>query len=147
MQWDEYFDRMLDAVAAKSKDSSAKIGCIIVGPDHEIRSTGFNGFPRGVKENKVRNARPNKYAWTEHAERNAIYNAARNGIHLLGCTAYIRWFPCVDCARAIVQSGIARLVCGRADSLTSNTDWNFEMAAEILVEGGVIVDQLLPFVE
>jgi dCMP deaminase len=71
---------------------------------------------RGVDDNiGARHERPAKYSWTEHAERNAIYNAARLGISIQGCTAYINWFPCIDCARALVQVGISRLVALEPD--------------------------------
>ena len=78
--WNEYFMAMARLVAKKSKDPSMQVGVVIVGPDHEVRSTGFNGFARGVNENySSRWGRPAKYKWVEHAERNAIYNAARMG--------------------------------------------------------------------
>jgi len=54
--------------------------------------------------------RPAKYRWTEHAERNAIFSAARMGVSIVGATMYLPWFPCAECARAIVQSGIGALV-------------------------------------
>jgi len=111
MNWNDYFVSLLGPIAAKSKDTSRKIGCIIVGPDKEIRSTGFNGLPRGCNDTlPERYERPEKYFWFEHAERNAIYNAARHGASLEGCTAYVNMPPCMDCARGIVQSGISMVV-------------------------------------
>jgi dCMP deaminase len=84
---------------------------VIVGPAHEIRSTGYNSFPRGIRDTvPERLERPEKYLWIEHAERNAIYNAARAGTPLQGCTIYVEVTPCMDCARAIVQAGIARVI-------------------------------------
>lgn len=99
---------MAKLVATKSKDPSTKCGCVIVGMDHEVRSTGFNGFPRGVEEEDFpsRWERPEKYKWVEHAERNAIYNAARNGVSLNGCSAFITGPPCSDCAKGLIQAGI-----------------------------------------
>jgi dCMP deaminase len=109
--WDRRFLELASNVGSWSKDRSAKTGCVIVGPDRIVRSTGFNGFPRGIDDEvAARHARPAKYMWTEHAERNAIYNAARLGFAIYGCTCYINWFPCADCARAIVQTGIVRVV-------------------------------------
>lgn len=111
INWDEYFLKMADLVASKSKDPSTKAGAVIVGPNHEIRSTGYNGFPRGVVDSEERyNDRPTKYMYVEHAERNAIYNAARHGVALDGCSIYINGFPCNDCARAIIQSGIKEII-------------------------------------
>lgn len=98
-------------VATSSKDRKTKYGAVIVGPYGEIRSTGHNGFPRGCDDYaESRHQRPEKYFWTEHAERNAIYNAARVGTPLDGCTLYVQGCPCADCARAIIQSGIAKVV-------------------------------------
>src|SRR5437660_184888 len=109
--WDQRFMELAGFVAGWSKDRSRQVGCVIVAPDNSLRSIGFNGFPRGLNDDHDhRHERPAKYFWTEHAERNAIYAAARNGIPLAGCRMYLPWFPCVDCARAIVQAGIAELV-------------------------------------
>ena len=109
-KWHRYFMRLCYAVAEKSQDNSTKVGAIIVGPDKEIRSTGFNGFPRGVSQFPIRECRPDKYSWTEHAERNAIYQAAMSGVSTKGCTMYVQWQPCADCARAIIQCGIKTVV-------------------------------------
>jgi dCMP deaminase len=108
---DNYFMSLAVTVSAASKDRSTKVGCVVVGPDNEIRSTGFNGFPRGVNDNAPeRHERPAKYLWTEHAERNAIYNAARMGTALKHCRLYCTFAPCMDCARAIVQAGICEVI-------------------------------------
>ena len=110
MDWNTFFFKMCDLVSEKSKDKSTQVGCVIVGPNHEIRSIGYNGFPRGVTDDvPVRQERPMKYFYSEHGERNAIYNAARVGIPLAGCILYIGGVPCADCARAIIQSGIAEI--------------------------------------
>ncbi len=78
--WDAYYLRICRHVASRSKDPNTQIGCVIVGPAHEIRSTGYNSFPRGIRDDvPERLGRPAKYLWMEHAERNAIYNAARAG--------------------------------------------------------------------
>ena len=109
--WDIYFIKMAVFVSTKSKDPSTKHGCVIVGPNNEVRSTGYNGFPRGIDDSEERyNNREEKYKLVEHSEKNAIYNAARNGISLEGCTLYVTGWPCNDCARAIIQSGISRVV-------------------------------------
>jgi dCMP deaminase len=98
-------------VAMKSKDEKTQNASIIVGPDNEFRSAGYNSFPRGIDDNKPeRQERPEKYYWFEHGERNAIYNAARVGIPLKGCKIYVTGIPCVDCARGIIQSGITEVI-------------------------------------
>lgn len=114
MDWRQYFMTMVYLVAMKSKDPSTKIGAVIVGEDMEIRSTGYNGFPRNVTDNETtypeRHERPEKYYWYEHAERNAIYNAARMGLSLKNCVIYTQKVPCADCARGIIQSGIKEVI-------------------------------------
>ncbi|OMI06305.1 CMP deaminase [Bradyrhizobium brasilense] len=133
--WDRRFMELAATIGSWSKDQSAKTGCIIVGPDKLIRSTGFNGFVRGVDDNVAsRHERPAKYSWTEHAERNAIYNAARLGVSLLGCTIYINWFPCIDCARAVVQAGIIRLVGLEPDRTDPKWGADFEFALAMFDE-------------
>lgn len=109
--WDEYFMSLCYLVAMRSKDTSTKSGCVIVGPGKEILSTGYNSLPRGMDDSlEERYQRPLKYEFFEHCERNAIYNAARNGVSLLGSTLYVNWLPCMDCARAIIQAGISEVV-------------------------------------
>lgn len=111
IDWDNYFMSMAYLVAMKSKDKSSHIGAIIVGPENEIISTGYNGLPRGVNDDmEERDLRPAKYAWYEHAERNSIFNAARNGVHTKGTCMYTQGTPCVDCARAIIQAGITDVI-------------------------------------
>jgi dCMP deaminase len=134
-EWDRRFMELAMQIAQWSKDRSSRVGCVIVGPDNEIRSTGYNGFPRGVDdEPDERHARPLKYKWTEHAERNAIYNAARAGILVNGCRMYLPWFPCMDCARAIVQSGIVELIAIRPDVRNETWGEDHKLALELFAE-------------
>ncbi len=110
-EWNERFMQLAKLISTWSKDESTKVGCVVVGPDKEIRSTGYNGFPRGVDDTvKKRKLRPTKYQFTEHAERNAIYNAVLYGASFKGCVMYVTFPPCVDCARAIIQSGIHEVI-------------------------------------
>ena len=99
-------------IASWSEDSSRKVGSVIVGANNEIRATGFNGIPRGVngsRDDRHSRASGEKYLWFEHAERNAIYNAASTGTPISGTRMYVNSFPCADCTRAIIQSGIDAL--------------------------------------
>jgi dCMP deaminase len=131
---------LAEQVGTWSKDRSTKVGCVIVGPDNEIRATGFNGFPRGVRDDsEERHARPAKYKWTEHAERNAIYNSACAGIALKGCRMYLPWFPCMDCARAIVQSGIVELIAYQPNLQDPQWGDDFQLALALFAEAGVRV--------
>jgi dCMP deaminase len=132
-------------VGSWSKDRSRQVGCVLVAPDNTVRSIGFNGFPRGLNDDHdSRHERPSKYQWTEHAERNAIYAAARNGIPLAGCRIYLPWFPCVDCARAIVQAGLVELVCFKPDLTDAQWGEGFKVAIELLEEAGVRVRFVSP---
>ena len=121
ISWHEYFMKIAKVTAEKSKDLSTKCGAVIVTKDNEIVSTGFNGFPRGVydkpefnfceyPEIERRVERPLKYKYTEHAERNAIYNAALEGNATKEAIMYCPWYACVDCARGIIQAGISEVV-------------------------------------
>jgi dCMP deaminase len=115
MRWTEYFRNLAHNVKLKSKDINTQIGAVIVGKDKEIVSTGYNSFPRGIDDKKdERQERPEKYYWFEHAERNAIYNAARIGVSTKGTTMYLSCgVPCSDCARGIINAGITRIFCER----------------------------------
>ncbi len=118
MPSDEYYLKLAQTVSTASKDTSRKNGAVIVGPEGEIRSTGYNGLPRGIDDSiSERYERPAKYMWTEHSERNAIFQAARSGISVSGCSLYFYGegglFLCADCARAVIQSGIKEIVIAR----------------------------------
>lgn len=139
--WDQRWMKIALDVADWSKDTSTHVGAVIVGPDNAVRSLGYNGFPRGVNDDvEERYERPLKYMWTEHAERNAIYNSSLMGLSLKGCTMYLNGnhgFPCSDCARAIIQCGIVQLV-GLAPDFT-NVKYGEEYQNTILMfqEAGV----------
>lgn len=124
MNWDEYFLNIAEQVKLKSKDRSTQIGAVIVGRNREIVSTGYNSFPRGIDDSVLeRQDRPEKYFWFEHAERNAIYNAALIGSSTEGCTMYLSCeIPCADCARGIINSGIKEIVCKR-NRVTNQDKW------------------------
>lgn len=145
LKWDKYFLDMATFVAQKSKDLSTKVGCVIVGEENEVRGTGFNGFPRGVNDEKIeRHERPLKYSWTEHSERNAIYSAAKIGVPLNGCKIYVDFYPCCDCARAIIQAGIKEVIIdGRnyQEKYNASIRWkdSLDIAKEMLSEAGVKV--------
>jgi dCMP deaminase len=139
-KWDERFMAMAVMVGTWSKDRSRGVGCVIVGGKREVRAIGYNGFPRGIDDtDDLRHERPAKYLWTEHAERNAIYNAARIGVRLEGCTAYVPWFPCTDCARSLIQAGINELVAYEPDFDDPKWGDDFQIARRMLYEAKVAV--------
>src|SRR5262245_58270507 len=131
--WDRKFMQLAEQVGSWSRDRSRRIGCVVVGPRNEVRSTGYNGFPRGVDDSiEARYERPAKYRWTEHSERNAIYNAARVGVSLEGCRLYVTLYPCADCARAIIQSGIVSVMSVAPDFSDSVWGPEFKIAQTML---------------
>jgi dCMP deaminase len=113
MNWNEYYRQIAHTVKLKSKDIHTQIGAVIVGKGNQIISTGYNSFPRGIVDTiDERQERPEKYYWFEHAERNAIYNAARNGVSTEGASIYLTCgIPCTDCARGIINAGITDVHC------------------------------------
>lgn len=110
-----------------SKDQSLKVGALVLDASMDIRSTGWNGAARGCKadEDDRTKVRPEKYFWMVHAEANAVYNAARNGRSLLGCTMVVTATPCMNCANAIVQAGIAHVIA------KANPDYSSRWAADV----------------
>lgn len=147
--WHDYFMAGARWASIKSKDRRTQCGAMIVADDGAVLTTGWNGFPRGVNDDvDARHERPAKYLWTEHAERNAIYNAVRRGVPLLDSTIYVTQMPCCECARAIVQAGIVRVV-------TMEPDWNdphtcatqhLDVSRAIFSEAGVGLDFIPPCV-
>lgn len=143
MNWTEYFLGLAEQVKLKSKDLSTQIGAVIVGEDNEVLSTGYNSFPRGMDDSKQeRQERPEKYFWFEHAERNAIYNAARIGVSLKNSTIYLTsGLPCMDCARGIVNSGVKVVWCKRVCTTKNKEKWEESQvkSMQLLNECGVQV--------
>lgn len=138
--------------ATFSPDTSTQIGAVIADPTGLIRYATFsyNGFCSGWEPTEQDYERPRKYAVTEHAERRAIYTAARIGIALDGCTLYSTWAACADCARGIVESGISRLVRHHPPHDETVDRWLESVAIgdELMKSGGVeIVDIHGPITE
>ena len=111
ISWDEYFMGVAKLAALRSKDPSTQVGACIVSPDNIIISTGYNGMPMGCSDDDFpwgRDGAETKYPYVVHAELNAILNA--NGRDLRGSRVYVALFPCNECAKAIIQSGIKEVV-------------------------------------
>ncbi len=113
ISWDEYFMGIAVFSSLRSKDPSTQVGACIVDKDHKVVSIGYNGMPRGIDESQVSWEKgedlDSKYLYVCHAEFNAILNT-RNGSALDGCTLYVTLFPCNECAKAIIQTGIKEVV-------------------------------------
>ena len=111
ISWDEYFMGIAILAAKRSKDPSTQVGACIVSEDNIIISTGYNGMPKGCSDDEYpweREGEDTKYPYVVHAELNAILNAS--GRPLKGSRLFVALFPCNECAKAIIQSGIAEVV-------------------------------------
>jgi dCMP deaminase len=117
IDWDTYFFMLAISASLRSKDPSTINGAVIVDPISKVPiSIGYNGFPRGLDDDKFTwssTGSPNKYDYVEHAERNAIYNAARQGVSTNNTHLYLYsekgYYPCKECTNAIIQSGITKV--------------------------------------
>lgn len=111
--WDEYFMGMALLSSQRSKDPSTKVGACIVDEDHKVVSNGYNGMPTNIDEDKISwnkgEGLDSKYLYVCHAEFNAILNT-RDGSKLKGCTLYVTLFPCNECTKAVIQTGIKEIV-------------------------------------
>ena len=112
LTWDEYFMGLAHLSALRSKDPNTQVGAAIVDENHRVVSVGYNGFPTGVSDDEFPWSREggvltSKYAFVVHAELNAILNSQRS---VRGCTIYVSLFPCNECAKMIIQSGIKEVI-------------------------------------
>lgn len=128
--------------ARRSKDPNTQVGACIVSPDNIILSTGYNGFPKGCSDDEypwAREGEETKYPYVVHAELNAILNCS--GKSLKGSKIYVALFPCNECAKAIIQSGIREVIY-----LSDKYDGTPDVSASkrMLASAGVVLRQLLP---
>ena len=142
-KWDQRFLKLAEHISGWSKDPSTKVGCVVVGEDREIRSTGFNGFPRGIADDAARlEDREQKYPLICHAEENAIMHAARIGLSLKGCTAYVTWPPCTRCARSLIQAGVVEVVYPEEIEVPERWMADFDMSTSMMGEAGLNIRQV-----
>lgn len=145
MQWDQYFFGILEAVTAKSQDRSRRFGSLIVDVNNRILATGYNGIPRRIVYRETYHMRPDKYTYFVHAELNSIFNAAATGTAVHGASLYTQEPPCAECAKGIIQSGIATVVYRdepRHDPKLAELDtWRatVEIAIEMFKEAQVLL--------
>lgn len=125
ISWDEYFMGVSILSGMRSKDPNTQVGACIVGTDHRILSMGYNGFPNGLSDEDFPWEREGdmldtKYPFVTHSELNAILNY--RGGSLEGSTLYVSLFPCNECAKAIIQAGIKKVVyeCDKYDGTPMN---------------------------
>ncbi|OQX69188.1 MAG: hypothetical protein B6A08_06495 [Sorangiineae bacterium NIC37A_2] len=142
-KWDRRFLALASHIAAWSKDPSTQVGCVVVGADREIRSTGFNGLPRGIEDTTERlTDRALKYPLICHAEENAILHAARIGVSLSGCTMFVTWPPCTRCARSLIQAGIVEVVYPAELEVPERWRDDFELSLKMLEEANIRIRRI-----
>ncbi len=149
-RWDRHFLQLCLDHARMSKDPSTRVGAVVVGPDREIRSAGFNGFPRGIADTPERLAdRETKLRLMVHGEMNAILAAARVGIPMKGCTLYLAamnavtgetWggVPCTRCVVEVIQAGITEIVSYPVKAVPSKWHDDIAFARTLVDEAGII---------
>lgn len=144
ISWDEYFMGVALLAAERSKDPNTQVGACIVDSDNRIVSTGYNGFPYGCSDDEFPwgrdgDTQETKYAYVVHAELNAILNA--RGRSVVGTTLYVALFPCNECAKSIIQSGITEVVY--LSDKYANTPGTL-ISKRMLKSAGVKLRQLVP---
>jgi dCMP deaminase len=108
LSWQEYFMTLALVASLKSKDPSTQVGAVIIdNKTKKVVSSGYNGFPRNVDDDKIPQTRPEKYLYVVHAELNAILHAQRD---LADCSLYVTVFPCSECMKAVIQTGIKSVI-------------------------------------
>ncbi|MET0605101.1 MAG: deaminase [Beijerinckiaceae bacterium] len=136
MSIDELMDQAA-AIASMSPNKVRKVGCALISADGRSRIFACNTFPDGVRDIPERHEGDGRFIWMEHAERNALCEAARRGVATKGATMASTLYPCIDCARAIVQSGVVHLVTPEPDFSEPTWGAAFQISRVILEEGGV----------
>ncbi len=137
-KWTQRFLELAKHVSEWSYDPRTKVGCVIVDNKKRVVSIGYNGFPRGVRDIESRyEHRETKHLFVAHAERNALDNAPHS---VEGCTMYVPLKPCAECAKSIVQKGIAKVVTYKPDR--DGTGFNWYITDVIFKEAGVEVTEL-----
>lgn len=141
-KWDRRFFDLAKHVSTWSKDKSTKTGAVIV-KDRQVLSLGYNGFPIGIDDEiEERYERPLKYSFTEHAEKNAIFNSIKNGVGIDKATIYATFFPCTECCRGIIQTGIIRVVTPKPIDVSDVWKDSFKISLEMFNEVGIKIDYI-----
>lgn len=137
-KWDKRYLELAAVIGTWSKDPSRGIGAVAVGSKGQVLSQGYNGFPRGIEDIPERyNDRTKKYKLVVHAEQNLVYNASYSGVSLDGSTLYVTGLPvCSDCAKAVIQVGIKRVVMPKQDIEPRWKD-SWSLTREMFDESGV----------
>lgn len=143
LSWDETFMLMARLIAQRSKDPNTQTGAVIVDDNQIIIGMGYNGFPRGIKDETLPWGREGgfldtKYAYVVHAEENAVFNT---NMDTKGCRMYATLFPCNECAKTIIQKGIKEVIY-ESDPYHEKDAW--VASRKLFDEAGVVYKQYVP---
>lgn len=143
LSWDQYFIGVAQLSALRSKDPGTKVGAVIVDQDQKIVGIGYNGFPLHLSDDvfpwdKTGEPLETKYPYVVHAEVNAILNASTN---LKGCKIYVTLFPCNECAKVIIQSGLDEVVFVENKY---EQDWSFIASEKMFKAAKIKLRQVKP---
>ena len=123
-----------------SKDPNTKVAAIIIAPESfQILSTGFNGLCRKIEETPERWSRPLKYSYCCHAEMNAVANAARSGVKIEDAICVVTMYPCVECCKILIQSGISTIITPKPDMANERWSSDFVLSKQMFEEVGILV--------
>ena len=138
-KWDKNFIELAKTIGAWSKDPSTKIGAVAVGDKHQILATGYNGFPRGIKDYSDRlEVKETKYKYTIHGEMNCIYNATLTGVSLDNATLYVYGLPvCSECAKGVAQVGIKKVFACHPPIISTKWEQSNLLTKSIFEEIGI----------
>jgi len=134
--WDTWFISLAHLISLRSLDPS-KNGCVVTDQERTILSVGYNSPPRGCDDEMIPLTRPEKYRYMEHAESNAIINAARSGVSLKNSIFYITSHPCHECIRKIINVGATRVIY--VDRLCKCVDDDSKKAIDVMLKDQSIV--------
>ena len=146
LSWNTKFMAMTKLIACWSKDPSTAVGCVIVNDDHTVLSTGYNGFPRKVKDDNRLLTRETKLKIVVHAEANAIAAAARNGHILLNGIAYVTLFPCSQCASLLIQAGIKKVITPFRSNIPERWKEDCDLAKGLFDEVGIECEEWVAYI-
>ena len=131
----KFFKVALNMASTFSKDTSTKVGAIAIDPNTlQIISVGYNGLPRKLEETSERWKKPNKYFYVVHAEANMVCNASLNGVSLENSILIVTFYPCNECAKLIIQSGIKIIITKKPDENKKNWIESFKISQELFKE-------------
>ena len=142
--WDYYFLTLAHECSKRSHDSQTAHGCVLTTQDHQIISTGYNGFPRSIDDSVLPNLRPEKYDWMIHSEMNSLLDCVYQGKSAKNGIMYVTGRPCFNCTMMMWQAGVKEVVYGNQNSnMLDNEEYEIKMSILLgLIAGRMILREI-----